>query len=65
MAIRVKVPGGEAEEVFDSGVDWDIDRDRELSIYDATYAETGYALAVYAAGGWLRVMRDGPPPKPA
>lgn len=61
MAIRVQLVGASDDEFFESGVDWDIDRDRDLTIYDAPFADAPYALAVYAAGSWTRVMRDAPP----
>lgn len=61
MAIRVQLVGAADDEVFESGVDWDIDRDRDLTIYDAAFVDATYALAVYAGGSWVRVMRDAPP----
>lgn len=60
MAVIVR-PAYGPDETFEEGVDWDIDRDRDLNVYDKPLGE-GEPIAVYAAGQWQRVMRDGTPP---
>lgn len=61
MAVIVKTAYGD-DETHPAGVDWFIDRDRDLFVYDKAAVEAEYALAVYPNGQWCRVMRDGPAP---
>lgn len=55
-----------SDENYLTGMDWDIDRDRDLAVYDKPLLDADRPLAVYAAGSWLRVTHnDAPPPTAA